>query len=129
MTDPNEAVSPLLANRFAESFARFATAVEDAVTEASLNPEFADTPQLHVWERALPFIQQENKSVQHALALYLIGETQTIVQEASKRRHIARELDGCDLNFAGRERGKVLDQLETASVVAAYQVCSAAKVP
>ncbi|HEX4030053.1 MAG TPA: hypothetical protein VHX20_06790 [Terracidiphilus sp.] len=129
MTTQDAVVSPVLVNRFADAVAFFTGAVEDAVTEASLNPEFADTPQLRVWQQASSFIRQQNASVQHGLALYLIGELRTIVSLASEKRHLARELDGCDLNFAGPDRGKVLDQLETAVVVAAYQVCAAAKVP
>lgn len=63
------------------------------------------------------------------MALYLIGEVRSIVEAASDGRHLAKKLDGFDLNFAGEEKGKNLDQLETNVVVSAYQVCAAAGVP
>ena len=118
-----------LADRFTKTFAAFVAAVEDAVDVAGLNPEFADAPQLQVWQRqALPLLQQQNSSIQNAMALFQVGETRSLVAQAAERLHLARELDGCDLNFAGADRGKILDQLETAVVVAAYRLCTEAGV-
>lgn len=112
-----------LADRFTKCFAAFVAAVEDAVDVAGLHPEFADTPQLRVWQtQALPLLRHQNAVIQNAMALYTIGETRTLVAQAAERLHLARELDGCDLNFAGEDRGKVLDQLETAVVIAAYRL-------
>lgn len=124
------AVPQMLAERFAKAFDAFVSALRAAAKEAALNPAFNASQSLPVWQtQDLPRLEKENAEVQNAMALYLVGETRTIVAQAAERRHLARELDGCDLNFAGPEKGKVLDQLETAVVVAAYQVCAAAKVP
>jgi hypothetical protein len=51
------------------------------------------------------------------------------VNLAAEYRTLGRKLDGFDLNFAGTDAQKKLDQLETAVVVAAYQVCQAAGIP
>jgi len=124
------AVPQMLAERFAKAFDAFVGAVRAAVKEAAVNPAMNASQSLLVWQtQDLPRLEKENAEVQNAFALYLVGETRTIVAQAAERRHLARELDGCDLNFAGPDKGKLLDQLETAVVVAAYQVCSAAKVP
>jgi hypothetical protein len=124
------AVPQMLAERFAKAFDAFVSAVSAAAKEAAANPLINTSRSLLVWQtKDLPRLEKENAEVQNALALYVVGETRTIVAQAAERRHLARELDGCDLNFAGPERGKILDQLETAVVVAAYQVCAAAKVP
>lgn len=112
-----------LADSFTKCFTAFVAAVEDAVDVASLHPEFADTPQLLVWQmQALPRLREQNAVMQNAMALYQIGETRTLVAQAAEKLHLARELDGCDLNFAGEDRGKVLNQLETAVVIAAYRL-------
>ncbi len=124
------AVPQMLAERFAKAFAAFVDAVRDAAQAAALDPLLGASRSLLVWQtQDLPRLERENAKVQNAMALYLVGETRTIVTLAAEKRHLARELDGCDLNFAGPERGQVLDQLETAVVVAAYQVCKAAGVP
>ena len=124
------AVPQMLAERFAKAFDAFVSAVRATTNEAALNPALNTSQSLLVWQtQDLPRLEKENADVQNALALYLIGETRTIIAQAADRRHLARELDGCDLNFAGLDKGKLLDQLETAVVVAACQVCSAAKVP
>ena len=129
-TSTPPAYSQMLAERFAKAFAAFVDAVRDGVRQAALNPALNGSPSLLVWQtQDLPRLERENAEVQNALALFLVGETGTIATIASQRRHLARELDGADLNFAGPDLGKILDQLETAVVVAAYQVCSAAKIP
>lgn len=130
MAEVLPAVPQMVAERFAKAFAAFVDAVRAAIQEAAANPALNTSRSLLLWQtQDLPRLEKENAEAQNALARYLIGETQTIVSVASERRHLARELDGSDLNFAGAERGKLLDQLETAVVVAAYQVCAAAKVP
>lgn len=124
------AVPQMLAERFAKSYAGFVEAVRAAVQEAVQNPALGSSPAVLLWQtQGLPRLEQENQAVQHANALYLVGETRTIVEAAAGARHLAKRLDGFDLNFAGAERGKILDQLETSVVVAAYQVCAAAGVP
>ncbi len=129
-TEAPTAVPKNLAEQFAKAFAKFVDEVRAAVQEAALNPALNTSRSLLVWQtQDLPRLEKENNEVQNAFALYLIGEAQSIVAQAAQRRHIARELDGADLNFAGPERGQVLDQLETMAVYAAYQVCVAAKVP
>jgi hypothetical protein len=129
-TEAPLAVPQNLADQFAKAFAKFVDAVRAAAKEAAANPALNTSRSLLVWQtQDLPRLEKENTEVQNAMALYLIGETRSIVAQAAERRHIARELDGADLNFAGPERGAILDQLETAVVFAAYQVCTAAKVP
>lgn len=129
-TETPLAVPQNLADQFAKAFAKFVDAVRAAAKEAAANPALNTSRSLLVWQtQDLPRLEKENAEVQNAMALYLIGETRSIVAQAAERRHIARELDGADLNFAGPERGAILDQLETAVVFAAYQVCTAAKVP
>ena len=129
-TEAPPAVPQNLAEQFAKAFAQFVDAVRAAVQQAALDPALNTSRSLLVWQtQDLPRLEKQNSEVQNALARYLIGETQTIVGQAAQRRHIARELDGADLNFAGPERGQILDQLETMVVYAAYQVCAAAKVP
>ena len=124
------AVPQMLAERFAKAYAGFVEAVRAAVEDATLNPALGGNRALLLWQtQGLPRLEQENQSVQHAMALYLVGETRTIVEAAADARHLAKKLDGFDLNFAGGERGKMLDQSETNVVVAAYQVCAAAGVP
>ena len=129
-TEAPPAVPKNLVEQFAQAFAKFVNAVRAAAQQAALDPALSNSRSLLVWQtQDLPRLEKENAEVQHALALYLIGETQTIIAQAAQRRHLARELDGADLNFAGAERGAVLDQLETLVVYAAYQICAAAKVP
>lgn len=124
------AVPQMLAERFSKAYAEFVDAVRATVNEAALNSSLGNTRALLMWQtQALPRLEKKNDSVQNAMALYLVGETRTIVNVASNERHLDRELDGFDLNFAGEERGKVLDHLETMATVAAYQVCAAAGVP
>jgi hypothetical protein len=124
------AIPQQTAEQFAKAFAAFVDAVRAAAQQAALNPALSSSPSLLVWQtQDLPRLEQENAEVQNAMALYLVGETRTLASVAAERRHLASELDGADLNFAGPDRGKLLDQLETAVVVAAYQVCAAAKIP
>lgn len=130
MMAQNVEIPPALADRFTKVFAAFVDAVGDAVDEASLNPEFADTPQLQSWQRqALPLLQHQNASIQNAMALFLIGEERTILTLAKERLGLAKELDGLQLDFAGPDRAKTLDRLETDVVVAAYRLCAAAGIP
>jgi hypothetical protein len=124
------AIPQQTAERFAKAFAAFVQAVRAAAQEGALNPALSSSPSLLVWQtQDLPRLEKEDAEVQNAMALYLVGESRTLASVAAQRRHLARELDGADLNFAGPDRGKLLDQLETAVVVAAYQVCAAAKIP
>lgn len=128
--DTVPAIPQALADRFAKAFAAFVEAVWAAVAENTPNPAIANTVAFLAWQtQALPLLERENAAIQKAMALFLIGEEGTLIGLAADNRMLGRKLDGFDLNFAGPERGKVLDQLETAIVFAAYQLCVAAKVP
>lgn len=119
-----------LAERFAKAFNAFVEAVWATVAENTPNPAIANTSAFLAWQtQALPLLERENAAIQKAMTLFLIGEERTLISLAADNRTLGRKLDGFDLNFAGPERGKVLEQLETAIVYAAYQVCVAAKVP
>lgn len=123
-------VPPLLAERFSKAYTEFVDAVRSIVNEAVRNPSLSSSPGLLMWQtQALPRLEEKNERVQNAMALYLVGETRSIVNVASDERHLSRELDGFDLNFAGADRGKILDQLETMVAITAYQVCAAAGIP
>jgi hypothetical protein len=123
-------VPQALAERFAKVFAAFVEAVRAAVTTSAPNPAVANTPAFLAWQtRALPRLETENASIQNAMALFLIGETNTILKLAAESRALGKKLDGFDLNFAGAEAGEKLNQLETAIVVAAYQLCAAVGIP
>ncbi len=132
MTTPGAAatVPQALAERFAKSFGAFVEAVWLAVTTNVPNPALANTPAFLAWQtRALPRLEKENASIQNAMTLFVIGETTTLLNLAAGSRAMGRKLDGFDLNFAGPDVGKKLDQLETAIVVTAYQLCAAAGIP
>lgn len=127
MPEAPAAVPQMLAERFSKAFAAFVEAARAAVNQAAQNPALGSSRAVLLWQtQGLPMLERKNDVVQRAMALYLIGETGTIVQVASEARHLDRELDGFDLNFAGAETGKMLDELETRATVTAYQVCSAA---
>ena len=124
------AIPQMLAEHFAQAFAAFVDALRAAVNETAQNPALSNSRALLLWQtQALPQLEKKNDSVQKAMALFLVGEERSIVEAASDARHIDKELDGFDLNFAGEERGRNLDQLETMVTVTAYQVCAAAGVP
>jgi hypothetical protein len=126
--NPPEVPQPL-AERFAKAFSAFVEAVWVAVTTNVPNPAVANTSAFLAWQtQALPLLEKENAVIQNAMARFLIGETDTLVRLASESRHLGKKLDGFDLNFAGVDCAKTLDQLETAVVVTAYQVCVAAGV-
>lgn len=123
-------VPQMLAEHFAKAYAAFVDAVRAAVNEAAQNPALSGNRALLLWQtQGLPMLEKEKASVDNKMALYLIGEERSIVDAASDARHLAKRLDGLDLNFAGEEKGQKLDQLETSVVVSAYQVCAAAGVP
>jgi hypothetical protein len=104
--------------------------VRAAVAETIPNPALANTPAFLAWQtRALPQLEEENASIQKAMALFLIGEERTILQLAAYQSGLDKHLDGFSLDFAGPNRAKALDQLETSVVMAAYQLCAAAGIP
>ncbi|MGB6689410.1 MAG: hypothetical protein WBE76_16375 [Terracidiphilus sp.] len=128
--DPPRAVPQLYAERLAKAFAAFVDAVRAAINENVTHPAIANTQAFLAWQtQALPMLEQENATVQRAQALFLIGEERTIVTVAAEERHLAKKLDGLSMDFAGAERAKLLDRLETAIVIAASQICQAAGVP
>jgi hypothetical protein len=123
-------VPEALAARFAKAFSAFVEAVRAAVADAAARPGMAGAPALLSWQtQALPRLEQQNASIKNAMALFLIGEVRSILPLAADMRSLARNLDGFPLDFAGPDSARVLDQLETAVVVAAYQVCAAAGIP
>jgi len=124
------AIPQHLAERFAKAFSAFVDAVWAEVAKGVPNPAVANTPAFVAWQtQALPMLEMENASIQKAMTLFLIGETGTLAKLAGENRTLGRKLDGFDLNFAGADRGKILNQLETAVAVAAYQLCTAAGIP
>ena len=124
------AVPPVFAERFSKAYTAFVEAMRAAVQEAAQNPALKGNRSVLLWQtQGLPAIEKENSSVQGAMALCLIGEGRSIIEAALEASHIAKRLDGFDLNFAGAERGKILDRLETDVVIAAYQVCAAVGIP
>ncbi len=128
--DAPRTIPQSFAERFAQAYAAFVDAVRDAIAAGIPDPAIANTPMFLPWQtQALPLLEQENAAIQNGMARFLIGEEQTIIRLAADTRVLGRKLDGFDLNFAGAERGKVLDRLETAVVVAASQLCTAAGVP
>jgi uncharacterized protein CbrC (UPF0167 family) len=119
-----------LAERFAKAFAAFVDAVRTAVAAGVLNPAVSSTPAFLMWQtEALPRLEQDNALVQNSMALYIVGEMETIAKVARSQLSLARRLDGFPLDFAGAEHAPVLDRLETAVVVAASQLCTAAGNP
>jgi uncharacterized protein CbrC (UPF0167 family) len=124
---PNE-VPPVFIERFAKAFADFVNEVTKAVLDAAGDPARSSTPALLGWQtRALPLLEQEDAAIQNGVARYKIGETKTIVNLADEARGLAKNLDGFSLDFAGPKYAENLDRLETAVVVAAYQVSAAAR--
>jgi hypothetical protein len=77
----------------------------------------------------LPLLQQQNASIQQATALFSAGDAGPILALAEDKRGLAKDLDGFPLTFAGQEHAAELESLETAVVVAAYQLCLAAGIP
>jgi hypothetical protein len=128
MPETSSAVSQSLVEQFAKAFADFVNAVALAVQEAAMNTALSATPNLLVWQtKVLPMLEEQNHAIQKGVALFQIGETQTIVRLAGGARGLAKQLDGYPLDFAGPKHVEVLDRLETAVVVTAYQVCVAAR--
>jgi hypothetical protein len=128
--DPPRALPQLYVERLAKAFAAFLDAVRAAINENVTNPAVSNSSAFLAWQtQALPLLEQENATVQRAQALFLIGEERTILAVAAEQRHLAKKLDGFSLGFAGAERAKLLDRLETALVIAASQICQAAGVP
>jgi uncharacterized protein CbrC (UPF0167 family) len=123
----NSAVPEYYAQRFAKAFEAFVAKVRALVEAGVLNPGCSTTPGFVMWQtEALPRLEQELAEVQNAWARFQIGETDIIARVARDKVGLAKQLDGFPLDFAGAEHAKVLDQLETAVVSAAYQVYSAA---
>jgi len=131
MTPATPAAVPRpLVERYAKAFSDFVNEVTKAVQEAAMDPALSSAPALLMWQTdALPRLVQEDAAIQKAVALYQIGETGTIVTRAQETRGLAKRLDGFPLDFAGPKYAEALDRLETAAVVAAYQLRSAAGVP
>ena len=124
------AVSQALVERYAKAFADFVNEVTKAVNEAVMDPARSSAPALLMWQtEVLPRLVQEDAAIQKAVALFQIGETGTIVTRAQETHGLAKRLDGFPLDFAGPQHAEVLDRLETAAVVAAYQLRAAAGVP
>jgi len=128
MTPPSPtAVPQMFVEYFVKAYAAFVDAVRAAITENVANPAVANTAVFLSWQtQALPLLEKQNAAINEAFARYLIGEEQTIVALAADRRHLAKELDGLPLTFAGPERAQTLGSLKTAAVVTASRLCTAA---
>jgi hypothetical protein len=119
-----------LVERFVKAFSDFVGEVTKAVQEAAMNPALSSTPALLMWQTdGLPLLEQQNAAIQNGGARFQIGETGTIVNLADRARGLAKQLDGFPLDFAGPTNAEELDRLETAVVVAAYQLCKAVRNP
>lgn len=127
MADAPYGISPMLVERFKTIFSAFVKAVNQAVTEAAQKPEFSQAPSFHSWQsKALPLLQKSDAAIQAAAEAFEKGDAQPILTQAEDKQGLAKDLDGFPLTFAGPEHADKLDQLETAVVVAAYQICAAA---
>jgi hypothetical protein len=119
-----------MVDRFAKAFADFVNEAVQAVQEAAMNPAFSAQPSLLVWQtREIPLLEEQNRAIQKAVALFQIGETQTIVDLADGAQGLGKQLDGLSLDFAGPKHSEALDRLSTDVVVAAYQLYTAARTP
>lgn len=130
MVEARYGVAPALVARFRDVFAKFVKAVRDAVAEAAGKPELAQTAAFHAWRtKALPLLEAGSAKVEAAAAAFERGDAQPILTQAEDKRGLAKDLDGFALTFAGPEQAEKLDALETAVVMAAYQICAAAGIP
>ena len=130
MAQAPSAIPPTFVERFAKASAAFVAAIRDAVAEAAQNPALAGTPAFRAWQdKALPLLQEKDTSIQTAAALFLEGEPSSILALAEDKRGLAKDLDGFPLTFAGPDRARDLEPLETALVTAAYQLCAAGGIP
>ena len=127
------AAPPLTAaqvERFAKAFAAFVQEARGAVAAAAKDPALAATPQFASWrDRALPLLEQENASLQQALAAFHAGDPRPILLQAEDKRGLAKDMDGFPLTFAGPDRAQPLGNLRTAVVRSAFQLCEAAGIP
>lgn len=127
MADAPYGISPMLVERFRKIFSAFVKAVKDAVAEAAQKPDLAQTPAFRSWNsKALPLLEKADAAVQSAAEAFDKGDSQPILAQAQDKQGLAKDLDGFPLTFAGPEHAQKLDMLETAVVVAAYQICAAA---
>jgi uncharacterized protein CbrC (UPF0167 family) len=118
-----------LAERFAKSFEAFVNEVRAAVAAGILDPAYSSTPGFLMWQtEALPRLEQELAAIRNAFARSQSSETTPLAQLARIQLGLAKHLDGFPLDFAGPDRAKTLEKLETAVVQAAYQLCAAAGV-
>ncbi len=126
-SQPTPAVPEYYAQRFATAFVAFVTKVRAAVAAGVLNPAYSSTPGFLMWQtEALPRLEQELAEIQNAYTRFQSGETGPLAQLARIQLGLAGHLDGFPLDFAGPEHAGDLDRLETAVVMAAYQLCAAA---
>jgi hypothetical protein len=123
-------VTPAQADRFARAFAAFVQEARNAVADAARDPTLASTPQFEAWRgRALPLLEQENGSVQQAVAALQSGDARPILVQAEDKRGLAKDMDGFPLTFAGPDHAQLLGNLRTSVVRTAFQLCEAAGVP
>jgi hypothetical protein len=111
-------------------FAAFVKAVQEAVAEAVQKPELAQSHALRSWQsKALPLLEKGDAAMRAAAAAFDQGNAQPILTQAEDKRGMAKDIEGFPLTFAGPEHAQKLEQLETAVVTAAYQICAAAGIP
>lgn len=130
MAEAQPGIPQALAERFAKTFAAFVDALQDAAAKAASNPQLNGTHAFHAWQtKALPLLQQQNAAVQAAMENFQAGDVRPMLVFAEDKRGLAKDLDGFPLNFAGSDVGENLEKLQTAVVMAAYQLCAAAGIP
>lgn len=130
MAEPTQEIPALLVERFAKSMAAFVQSLAEALDQAAQRPELASAPAFRVWKgKAFPLLLKQNTSIQAAAQTFAQGDPRSIVALAEDKRGLAKDLDGFPLTFAGEGRVQELEALETAVVLAAYQLCAAAGMP
>jgi hypothetical protein len=128
-SESTPAVPEYYAQRFYKAFLAFVTEVRAAVAAGALNPAYSSTPTFLIWQtEALPHLEKDLAEIENAYARFQAGETGPLAQLAREQLGLAKHLDGFPLDFAGPEHAAGLDRLETGVVLAAYPLCTLAKI-
>lgn len=127
--DSTPSVPVYYAERFYKAFEAFMTEVRAAVAAGALNPAYSSSPTFLSWQtEALPRLEKEMAEIENGYTQFKTGKTDTLAQLARVQLGLAKHLDGFPLDFAGPEHAAGLDRLETGVVLAAYQLCTMAKI-
>jgi len=126
-SQPTTPVPDYYAQRFTKAFAAFVARVREAVEAGILDPAYSSAPAFLMWQtEALPRLQQELQEIEDAYTRFQSGDAAILAQLARDQLGLAGHLDGFPLDFAGPAHAADLDRLETAVVLAAYQLCAVA---